>query len=165
MIARHDPSSSTSPWKGEVGREAAGRGSIARFSRTRAMTLRARRLRKDLTDSERKLWQALRRDQFRKLHFRRQHPIGSYVLDFYCPALRLAIELDGGKHSNEEYRARDERRTRWLSSKGIMLLRFWNSDVMSNFAGVLGEIWRIADARHSGMTPSLTLLLSGGGEE
>jgi len=60
------------------------------------MTSRARKLRKDLTEAEKKLWRALRRDQLGGLNFRRQHPIGPYVLDFYCPKLGLAVEVDGG---------------------------------------------------------------------
>jgi very-short-patch-repair endonuclease len=98
--------------------------------------------------------------------FRRQHPIGSYVLDFYCPALGLAIEVDGGQHGDDAARARDERRTRWLSSKGITIVRFWNNDVFANFEGVLTEIVRAVEAlRLQQATPSLTLPLSGGGKE
>jgi very-short-patch-repair endonuclease len=154
----------TSPWKGEVGRAAAGRGS--RFSRTADMTPRARRLRSDMTEAEKKLWYALRRDQLNGLSFRRQHPVGPYVLDFYCPALRLAVELDGGQHGEDDTRSRDERRARWLASRGIEIARFWNNDVLGNLEGVLGEIAHIA--KHTARrlrTPSLTLPLSGGGKE
>ena len=143
---------STSPCKGGVARAAGGRGSVSRFSRTHDMTERARRLRRDLTDVERKFWQRLRREQISGLNFRRQHPVGPYVLDFYCPTLRLAIELDGGQHNLDQNRRKDERRTAWL-------LRFWNNDVTGNLAGVLTEIARIA----SELTPSPTLPLSGGG--
>jgi very-short-patch-repair endonuclease len=80
-------------------------------------------------------------------------------MDFYCPALRLAIELDGGQHNFDQNRRKDERRTMWLRSNGIEVLRFWNNDVMSNLDGVLSEIARVA----SDMTPSPTLPLSGGG--
>jgi very-short-patch-repair endonuclease len=111
-----------------------------------------------MTDVETKLWYALRRDQINGLSFRRQHPIGPYVLDFYCPALHLAIELDGGQHESGDTKVRDQQRTRWLATKGIKVLRFWNNDVTKNFSGVLDEIVRVA-------TPSLTLPLSGGGKE
>ncbi len=134
---------STSPCKGEVGRKAAGRGS--RFARTTAMTSRARRLRGRSTDAEKKLWRALRRDQINGLSFRRQHPIGPYVLDFYCPAIGLAIELDGGQHALRE--GTDVRRTRWLNAKGIIVLRFWNNDVHGNLQGVLSEMARVAQTR------------------
>jgi very-short-patch-repair endonuclease len=123
------------------------------------MTERARRLRKNLTDVERKLWYRLRRDQLNGLNFRRQHPVGPYVLDFYCPSLRIAIELDGGQHNFEPQQRRDDRRTHWLESNGIKILRFWNNDVTGNLPGVLEEIARIA----SELTPSPTLPLSGGG--
>jgi hypothetical protein len=89
----------TSPCKGEVGREAAGRRSTPKFSRTVQMTKRARRLRRDMTDAERKLWQVLRREQIKGVSFRRQHPVGPFTLDFYAPALKLGIEIDGGQHA------------------------------------------------------------------
>jgi very-short-patch-repair endonuclease len=148
-----------------VGGVAAGRGSLAsRFARTPAMTSRARHLRKDLTEAEKKLWHAIRRDQIGRLNFRRQHPIGVYVLDFYCPSIRLAVEVDGGQHNEAIGRARDDRRARWLASKGVVMLRFWNNEVLSNLEGVLSEIGRAAETRCSARaTPSLTLPLSGGG--
>jgi very-short-patch-repair endonuclease len=98
-----------------------------------------------MTDAEKKLWRALRRDQIDGLHFRRQHAVGPYVLDFYCPALRLAIELDGGQHALRT--AADARRTRRLNAKGIVVLRFWNNDVHGNLEGVLSEIARIVKNR------------------
>ena len=140
-------------------REAGGRGSAVRFSRTLEVTDRARRLRKNSTDVERKLWYRLRRDQLNGLSFRRQHPVGPYILDFYCASLRFAVELDGGQHNSEPQRRKDDRRTRWLESNGIKVLRFWNNDVTGNLLGVLEEIARVA----SELTPSPTLPLSGGG--
>jgi len=124
------------------------------------MTSRARRLRGNMTDAEYRLWHALRRDQI-GVSFRRQHPVGPYTLDFYCPTLRLAVEVDGGQHS-EQTKTADERRTHWLASKGIEVLRFWNNDVLGNLEGVLSELARVADAR-ARLTPSPTLPLSGGG--
>ena len=155
--------SSTSPCKGEVGRDAAGWGSVRRFSRTQEMTGRARGLRSSLTDAERKLWQALRRDQLGGLHFRRQHPVGLYTLDFYCPALRLGIEVDGGQHGEDMHRVKDARRTAWLTARQITVVRFWNNEVLSNIEGVLSEILRVAEEARQRLTPSLTLPLSGGG--
>ncbi len=122
------------------------------------MIPKARRLRRSLTDVETKLWQRLRRDQLNGLNFRRQHPVGLYVLDFYCPAIRLAIELDGGQHNFHRQKQADERRTRWLEANGIKLIRFWNNDITSNFLGVLEEIARVT----AELTPSPTLPLSGG---
>ena len=150
----------TSPCKGEVDREAVGRGS--RFSRTRTMTVRAKHLRGSMTDAEARLWHALRRDQLDGLHFRRQHPIGPFTLDFYCPSLRLAIEVDGGQHA-EQRRQADKQRTRWLGEKGIAVIRYWNNDVLGNLAGVLADLVPQIEKRRSEVTPSPTLPLSGGG--
>ncbi len=152
----------TSPCKGEVDREAVGRGS--RFSRTRPMTSRARRLRKNLTTAEQKLWQALRRGQHDGLLFRRQHPIGPYTLDFYCPELRLAIELDGGQHALAT-KASDDRRTTWLATKQIVVVRYWNTDVLQNLTGVLSDLSSRTRALALQQTPSPTLPLSGEGSE
>ena len=173
MTRKNSAPSFTSPCKGEVGREAAGRGSLSdsRFSRTRGMTSKARGQRKEMTKAERKLWNVLRRDQLETLHFRRQHPIGPYVLDFYCPAIQMALELDGGQHGFDHTRARDRRRTKWLASKGITVLRFWNDDVIDNLDGVWSEIVRVAETlRLRNATPSrlatrADLPLLGGGKE
>lgn len=156
------PHDTPSPCKGE-----AGRGSSAQqFTRTPVMTQRARRLRKDMTEAEKKLWWKLRRDQMIGLNFRRQHPIGPFVLDFYCPSIQLAVELDGGQHNFRSAQINDERRTHWLNSNGVTVLRFWNNDVMGNLDGVLHEIMRISESLVlRQQTPSLTLPLSGGGKE
>jgi very-short-patch-repair endonuclease len=150
----------TSPWKGEVDREASGRGS--RFSRTPVMTSRARKLRGNMTDAENRLWRALRRDQLNGLHFRRQHPIGAFTLDFYCPSLRLAIELDGGQHAAQR-RDADARRTRFLSDRKIVVVRYWNNEVFDNLGGVLADLIVVIEKRAREMIPSPPLPLSGGG--
>ncbi|HEX2256668.1 MAG TPA: endonuclease domain-containing protein, partial [Afifellaceae bacterium] len=84
---------------------------------------RARALRRDMSLPEVKLWQHLRRGQLANLRFRRQHPIGPYILDFYCPAARLAVEVDGWVHDNPEQGRHDERRQAWLAGRGIKVLR------------------------------------------
>jgi very-short-patch-repair endonuclease len=144
-----------------------GRGSAkSRFSRTRAKTQAARRLRVQTTAAEKALWQILRSAQIGGLAFRRQHPLGDYVLDFYCPAIRLAVEVDGGQHNQAPGREHDLRRMQWLRSKGVNVLRFWNNDVLVNLQGVATEIARVAGALRAGSaTPTLTLPLSGGGNE
>jgi len=94
-----------------------------------------------MTDAEKRLWYHLRAHRLLDLKFKRQKPIGPYIVDFACPALRLVIEIDGGQHSEEvEY---DRRRDIWLSKHGYTVLRFWNNEVMENVEGVLE---RIADA-------------------
>ncbi|NIR02743.1 MAG: DUF559 domain-containing protein [Gemmatimonadales bacterium] len=73
--------------------------------------------------------------------FRRQHPVGPYILDFYCAQARLAIELDGGQHSEAAQQRRDARRTRVLEAQGVRVLRFWNNEVLAETEAVLETIW------------------------
>ena len=80
----------------------------------------ARRLRRELSLPEKLLWVRIRRGE---LHFRRQHPLGEYILDFYCPAAKLAIEVDGAAHESGDRPQRDDRRAEWLKGQGIDLLR------------------------------------------
>lgn len=151
---------SSSPCKGEDRRGSAA----SRFSRKPEATALARRLRRDATKAEKKLWYALQRGQLAGLSFRRQHPLGSYIVDFYCPAIRLAIEVDGGQHNQHRHQADDERRSQRLRSKGVTVLRFWNNDVLGNIEGVWEEIARTAATLSSRpATPTPTLPLSGGG--
>jgi very-short-patch-repair endonuclease len=98
-------------------------------------------MRRALTQPERTMWALLRRNEI-GLHFRRQHPIGPYILDFYCAVARLAIEVDGPVH--DEQQARDERRTAWLASEGIRVLRFSAVEVETRPAAVLSAIVRAA---------------------
>lgn len=92
----------------------------------------ARRLRSTATDAEIRLWSRLRRKQLDGFRFRRQHPIGPYVVDFFCPEAKLIVEVDGGQHADES-----DRRTRWLEERGYRVVRFWNNDVLANTEGVL----------------------------
>src|SRR6267378_1379077 len=132
----------------------ARRVGVSRFNRTRPKTERARGLRRDSTNVEMRLWQKLRNKQL-GADFRRQHPAGSFVLDFYCPALRLAIELDGGQHAEGTQQDKDRLRDRWLSERGVTMLRFWNSDVTENITGVLEVIAaRVSELQASKATPT-----------
>ena len=90
-----------------------------------------------MTDAERRLWSHLRASQFGGIKFIRQHPIGDFVVDFACRSARLAIELDGGQHSDC---ATDETRTRVIEAHGYRVIRFWNNDVLQNTHGVLTVI-------------------------
>ena len=98
---------------------------------------RARALRRDATEAEKKLWQHLRQPPFKEHHFRRQATIGSYFADFASHQLRIVVEVDGGQHLDN---AADERRTAYLASEGYRVLRFWNNDVLTNVSGVLSVI-------------------------
>jgi very-short-patch-repair endonuclease len=103
----------------------------------RNLTHLARKLRKESTEAERLLWGHLRRKSLYGLKFRRQEQIGDYIVDFVCYENKLIIELDGGHHNQDEVKAIDEKRQRWLSSQGFNVIRFWNNDVMKNMEGVL----------------------------
>ncbi|MGN6758300.1 MAG: endonuclease domain-containing protein [Thermomicrobiales bacterium] len=102
----------------------------------------ARDLRRRLTTAERVLWAALRQRQLGGLRFRRQHPVGPYFLDFFCPAGGLVIELDGAVH--EATREYDEERTRYLAAYGYRVIRFKNEEVLRNLASVLAQIEQAA---------------------
>jgi very-short-patch-repair endonuclease len=91
----------------------------------------AKRLRLNATLAERRLWRVLRNKQFAGLRFRQQQPIGPYIVDFYCSAARLIIELDGGHHADGSNPVRDKARSRWLEARDYRMLRFWNSDILN----------------------------------
>ncbi|MGA8573453.1 MAG: endonuclease domain-containing protein [Desulfobaccales bacterium] len=95
----------------------------------------SRNLRKRQTDAEILLWRHLRGQQLEGLRFRRQHPMGRYIVDFVCLEKRLILEVDGGQHDIE--REKDEERSNWLIAEGYNILRFWNNDVLTNLEGVL----------------------------
>jgi very-short-patch-repair endonuclease len=99
---------------------------------------RARQLRKNMTDAERFLWNRLRKKKLHGLRFRRQHPIGPYVVDFVCIETRLVIELDGGQH--QEQVEKDIIRDKWLVRQGYQVLRFWNNQVFNETEPVLEKI-------------------------
>jgi very-short-patch-repair endonuclease len=102
------------------------------------LTPRAKRLRTDSTDAERLVWSRLRAHRLRGWKFKRQQPIGRYVVDFACFDAKLVIELDGGQHADAA--DMDATRDAWLNSQGLRVLRFWNNDVLSNLDGVLTTI-------------------------
>ncbi len=104
-------------------------------------TSNARRLRREQTEEEKELWRALRAGRFAGFKFRRQHPLGKYFLDFYCPTAKLSIELDGFQHGLPEQRRRDEEREKFLASEGVEELRFWNHQWKKNREGIMLEIW------------------------
>ena len=99
---------------------------------------RARQLRKDMTEAERALWAKLRRRQVLGHKFRRQQPLGDYVVDFVCLDKKLVVELDGGQHAvRHDY---DAQRTRWLEDQGFQVVRFWNHQVLCELDAVLQAV-------------------------
>lgn len=101
---------------------------------------RRRELKRNQTEAEKLLWAKLRNKQIHGIKFFRQFSIGAYVLDFYSPAIKIAIELDGGQHAEKENQEYDEIRSNYLRAQGIEVMRFWNNDVMLNMEGVLYKI-------------------------
>lgn len=106
----------------------------------------AAELRKSMTVAEKILWQRLRNRQVNGLKFRRQHPVDVFILDFYCHVKKLAIEVDGGIHNNEEQREWDENRTYELNEFGIKVLRFTNEEVIDQTKEVMKSIFEYLDS-------------------
>ena len=97
-------------------------------------------LRKNMTKAEIILWSKLKGKQLNGLKFRRQHGINNYVVDFYCPELKLAIEIDGGVHCYDSRITYDKQRQKEIEALGIKVLRYTNIDVIKNLEGVLNDI-------------------------
>jgi very-short-patch-repair endonuclease len=120
---------------------------------TTAARTNARTLRIGMTDAERRLWSGLRGEQL-GVKFRRQHPLGPYVLDFACLAPKLVVEVDGSQHLEQV--SYDERRDAWLRSQGFQVLRFWANEVMTETEAVLSRIHdAVALAAPLAPTPTL----------
>jgi very-short-patch-repair endonuclease len=109
------------------------------------LKLASRELRKQMTDAEQALWQRVRRKQILGVQFYRQKPLLSFVVDFYCPAAKLVIELDGSQHQEPEHRARDRERDARLNALGLRVLRFDNRQVLCEMDAVLETIRRAAE--------------------
>jgi very-short-patch-repair endonuclease len=101
---------------------------------------KARGLRRPPTEPEKRLWRLLRDRRLADVKFRRQHPVGPYVVDFFCAKAKLVLELDGGDHADVQKTDDDEHRSRELEKVGFRVLRFWNTDVLQNPDGVLKSI-------------------------
>ncbi|TMK30623.1 MAG: DUF559 domain-containing protein [Alphaproteobacteria bacterium] len=97
----------------------------------------ARRLRRDSTDTERRLWAVLRDRRLAGYRFRRQHPLGKFIVDFACTKHRLIVEADGAQHAGS---GADQRRTAFLEDEGWRVLRFWDNEVLTNTEGVIQRI-------------------------
>ncbi|OGF69162.1 hypothetical protein A2930_03040 [Candidatus Giovannonibacteria bacterium RIFCSPLOWO2_01_FULL_45_34] len=101
---------------------------------------RRKELRHNQTKTERVLWRYLSKRQSGSKRFFRQYSVGGYIIDFYCPKARLAIELDGGGHTTNEQKLYDAERTEYLNGNNIKVLRFWNADVINDIDGVIAKI-------------------------
>ena len=105
-----------------------------------ALKQRRRELRRNQSDAERALWAKVRNKQFFGMKFFRQYSIGPYILDFYCPTVKLAVELDGGQHNQSDKRESDAARSEYLKTQRIDVMRFWNNEVLLDIESVLSEL-------------------------
>ena len=117
-----------------------------------SLKFRRKELRKNQTPEEKFLWQSLNKDQVHGLRFFRQYSVGPYILDFYCPEIRLAVELDGQHHAQEGNKIYDKERGYYLEDKGIQTLRFWNNEVSQTPSKVITKIRDRAKALKEGGT-------------
>jgi very-short-patch-repair endonuclease len=124
---------------------------------------RAKHLRRAMTRAEILLWRYLKAHHLDGLSFRRQAPMGQYIIDFVCHTARLIVELDGETHDFEERQRHDAVRDEWLASRGYCVLRFTNEKVLCSLEGVLTVIRETATARIRSTPPSLSLPRRGGG--
>jgi very-short-patch-repair endonuclease len=135
------------PGKGEANKKTVLLGDTGALKKRRInlvinskRTALERTLRHKQTNAERKLWSILRSRQFENSKFRRQEPIGKYIVDFVSLERELIIEVDGGQHNQQSEMENDETRTKWLERKGFRVIRFWNNDVLQNIDGVAYKI-------------------------
>ena len=116
-----------------------------RRNRKLASEEHAKRLRREMTHAEKRLWSRLRAHRFNGWKFRRQQVIGPYVADFLCAAANLIVEADGVSHVGRT--EEDEERQKWLEGKGYMVLRFWDSVIFKDIRGVLETVWAACERR------------------
>jgi very-short-patch-repair endonuclease len=100
----------------------------------------AKNLRKQSTDTEQALWRHLRAKRLHGFKFKRQQPIGNYIVDFVCFERKVIIELDGGQHAQEDQMRKDQERDNWFKRQGYEVLRFWDNEVLKNTRGALEVI-------------------------
>ena len=113
--------------------------------------LKSKELRQNSTEAEKKLWNILRNNQINNLHFKRQKPIGNYIVDFVCLKEKIIIELDGGQHNEPKNIAHDKERTNYLISLGYKIIRIWNNEIFENFEGVKEYLYNSLAPREIGM--------------
>ena len=115
---------------------------------------RARSLRRDQTDAEQKLWRLLHSRQLENAKFRRQHPIGNFIVDFCCIRAKLIVELDGDQHAEAAQLAYDQRRSDLLRSRGFTVIRFWNHEVLQETEEAVERIYQALEEAKAAPSPS-----------
>ncbi len=128
-----------------------------------ALKERARRLRTRMTDSEQELWSGLRLKQVLGVQFYRQKPIGDYIVDFYAPSARLVVEVDGSQHLTPNHAQRDAQRDAYLTGLGLRVLRFSNSQVLTELDAVVEVIFHAIVECGGGNPPNPPLRKGGWG--
>ena len=125
---------------------------------------RARHLRTNMTDTERFVWQRIRYRQIGGFKFRRQHPLGSFIVDFVCLERKLVLELDGGQHAARA--EEDARRTAWLQERGYRVFRVWNVEALQDWEVAEQKIWELLQepTPHPEQRSCSDLPLKGGGK-
>ncbi len=109
------------------------------FNNTKIKPIR-RKLRHEATETERILWSRLKSRQLLGYKFRRQYSIGIFIVDFYCPELKLVIEIDGSQHSEKSSAEYDQSRTNYFRDFNITVIRYWNNDIFKNIEGVFDDL-------------------------
>lgn len=108
-----------------------------------------------MTGPETRLWSRLRARQLQGLKFRRQHDIGPYIVDFYCPEQSLVIEVDGDGHADVDQMLKDQLRDRYFQSLGLRVIRYFNDDIVKNLDGVLEDLAKRLSSGSTSPSPSL----------
>jgi len=121
----------------------------------KGLTHLAKGLRKRSTDAEKLLWSDLRAGRCEGMKFRRQHPVGQYIVDFVCLERKLIIELDGGQHALPDEARKDRQRDAWLEKEGYTVIRFWDNEVLMNRNGILDAIRERLNRTPSPQSPPL----------
>lgn len=114
-----------------------------------------RQLRSNMTGPETRLWSRLRARQFQGLKFRRQHGIGPYIVDFYCPERSIVIEVDGDSHAGADQIVKDKQRETYLRARGLRTIRYCNNDIMKNLDGALEDLAERLSSESTSPDPSL----------
>jgi very-short-patch-repair endonuclease len=121
----------------------------------KGLTHLAKGLRKRSTDAEKLLWSGLRAGRCEGMKFRRQHPVGQYIVDFVCLERKLIIELDGGQHALPDEARKDRQRDAWLEKEGYTVVRFWDNEVLMKKNGILDAIRERLNRTPSPQSPPL----------
>jgi len=127
----------------------------------RKLKLTSRRLRADMTDSEQILWSRLRKKQLQSTQFYRQKPIGTYIVDFYAPKAKLVVEVDGSQHLGLEHGQNDAERDAYLTSEGLLVLRFSNMQVLQELDAVVEIVFQALTERLE-QNPPIPPFIKGG---